>query len=95
MEECPSGPFITLVDTPSKEPSTWLMTDDSALPDQTRTVEETRDSTAILPVVGETSRSTTKMEPSRKNAVIDQIVMMVDQLLESTCKWKEEHEEET
>ena len=34
------------------------------------------------------------MEPSLKRASIDQIVMMVEQLLETTCKWKEEHNEE-
>ena len=70
------------------------MVDDSALPEQAQWVEEIRAPTAQLPVVEESRWNTTKTGPSRKSARIDQIIMMVEKLLETTCKWKEEHDYE-
>ena len=40
-EERPPAPEIALVDYPDEEPSTGVTADDSALPDQTRPIEET------------------------------------------------------
>ena len=94
MEQCPSVPFTALVDTSDEEPRTRFTAEDGALPDQARPVVEIRAPTAILPVVEEPSWTTAKMKPRCKSASIDEIVMMLEQLLESTCKWKEEHDEE-
>ena len=47
-----------------------------------------------MPGVGAPTNNTAKMEPSKKCAGIDQIAMMVEELLEKTCKWKEENDAE-
>ena len=47
-----------------------------------------------LPIVGVPSQNTTKIELSQKRVGIDQIVIMVEALLETTCKWKEKHDVE-
>ena len=73
------------------EPSTRLTTKNSTLEDQAHPVVEIW---ATLRVVEEPSRTTMKTESSLKHVGIDQIVMMVKQLLESTYKWKDEHDEE-
>ena len=92
--ECPSVPVIVLMATPNTEPSTGFTANDSDLPDQAWPVVVIRAPTVRLPVVGEPSRTMAKTKPSLKRSGIEQIFMMVEQLLETTCKWKEEHDEE-
>ena len=69
-----------------------LTADDSALPDQILPVAGNLAHTAEVPVVRAPSRNTAQTEPSKKRAKIDQIVLMVKDLLETTCKWKTEHD---
>ena len=46
----------------------------------------------VLPEVRAPSQYAARVEPSRKSDGIDQIIMMVEGLQETTCKWKEEHD---
>ena len=45
----------------------------------------------VLPVFKALERDTVMMGPSQKCVSIDQIIMTVERLLETTCKWKEDH----
>ena len=77
---------MSLTDTPEEEPSTRLMANDSALEDQVRKVDENRAPIVEVLVVREPSKNTTKTKPNRRHASIDQIVMMIQNLLGTTCK---------
>ena len=46
-----------------------------------------------MPVVPEHNRSRVQTEVGGTTASIDQIVMLAEQLLDATCKWKDEHDE--
>ena len=71
-----------------------LMADDSNLPDQEWTKEVTQTTTEVLLIAGVVGRNMVKTDPSWKNAGIDQIILIVKGLLETACKWKEEHDME-
>ena len=82
-----------MVDYPDEEQSGRPTPDESTIPDQPGPVEEIRAPTASVSVVVEHSWSRVHTEAGGKTASIDQIVMLAEQLLDATCKWKDEHDE--
>ena len=94
-EDNATAPIMPLVDYPDEEQGGRQTPEQSTIPDPTRLVEEIRAPTASVPVVAEQSRSGVQAKAERSTASIDQIVMLAEQLLEATCKLKEEHDEET
>ena len=82
--------LVDYTDEESRDPTP----EEGILPRQLQPVEEVRAAPAAVPMGMEQRRNKGPLATSKRAASIDQIVMLAEQLLDATCKLKEEHDED-